>query len=183
MEVFSMAGASRGAEGSTVSVLGTTEERRLIFENSMRNDGKALAQLAFCLCGHRATAEDLTAEAFARTWGRWQAGKIEDLLPYLRRTLVNLCRKSWRRERVARRHQSRFASPLFEEPKYGDLELVDAVLRLPSPQRAVIVLRYFEDLSEQVTAQFLGISPGTVKSRTSRALASLRSAYGETHDV
>ena len=64
-----MEGGARGAEGSTVSVLGTTEERRLLFEKSIRNDGKALAQLAFCLCGHRATAEDLTAEAFARTWG------------------------------------------------------------------------------------------------------------------
>ena len=72
---------------------------------------------------------------------------------------------------------------LSRSPNTATSKLVDAVLRLPSPQRAVIVLRYFEDLSEQVTAQLLRISPGTVKSRTSRALASLRSAYGETHDA
>ena len=169
--------------GSSVSVPPTTAERRLAFEQSIREDWRALAQLAFCLCRNRTKAEDFTAEAYARTWGRWQSGSVEELLPYLRRAVVNLCRKSWRREMVVRRHQLQLATLLPEDSSGSDLELVDAVIRLPGPQRAVIVLRYFEEMSEQQTADLLGISPGTVKSRTSRALASLRSVYGDTEDA
>ena len=178
-----MTDASAGEHGAMTAVPWTTRERRQAFEDAMREQGKALAQLAFCLCRDRTTAEDVVSEAFARTWGPWQAGRVDDLVPYLRRTVVNLCKKVWRRELVVRRYQSQLAGLLPEETRTRALELVDAVLRLPSSQRAVIVLRYLEEMSEQETAQALGISTGTVKSRTSRALAALRSLYGEDRDA
>jgi RNA polymerase sigma-70 factor (sigma-E family) len=166
-----------------MSVLWTAAQRRQVFEEHLRDDARGLTQLAFCLCRDRTKAEDITAEAFARVWVRWQEGKVEDLRPYSRRTVVNLCKKSWRRELVARRYQSQLEAVLPNQTDMGDLDLVDAVLRLPAPQRAVIVLRYFEELSEKSVAELLGVSPGTVKSRTSRALASLRLVYGEKQDA
>jgi RNA polymerase sigma factor (sigma-70 family) len=166
-----------------MSVVRTDIQRRQVFEETLRDDAKALTQLAFCLCRDRTKAEDITAEAFARVWVRWRDGKVEELQPYLRRTVVNLCKKSWRREAVARRYQSQLAILLPNETGTGDLDLVDAVLRLPGPQRAVIVLRYFEELSERAVADLLGVAAGTVKSRTSRALASLRLVYEEKQDA
>jgi RNA polymerase sigma factor (sigma-70 family) len=166
-----------------MSVVRRTVERRQVFEESVRDDAKRLTQLAFCLCRDRTKAEDITAEAFARVWVRWRDGRVEELRPYLQRTVVNLCKKSWRRELVARRYQSQLAMVLPQETANGDLDLVDAVLRLPGPQRAVIALRYFEELSEKAVGELLGISAGTVKSRTSRALASLRLIYEEKQDA
>jgi RNA polymerase sigma factor (sigma-70 family) len=166
-----------------MSVVWTAIQRRQVFEETLRDDAKGLTQLAFCLCRDRTKAEDITAEAFARVWARWRDGKVEELRPYLRRTVVNLCKKSWRREAVVRRYQSQLAMLLPNETATGDLDLVDAVLRLPGPQRAVIVLRYFEELSEKHVAELLRVSPGTIKSRTSRALASLRLVYEEKQDA
>jgi RNA polymerase sigma-70 factor (sigma-E family) len=164
-------------------VLWSVVQRRQVFEETLRDDARGLTQLAFCLCRDRTKAEDITAEAFARVWERWREGKVEDLRPYLRRTVVNLCKKSWRRELMVRQYQSQLATVLPDEATTIDLDLVDAVLRLPGPQRAVIVLRYFEELSEKTVAELLGISTGTVKSRTSRALASLRLVYEEKQDA
>lgn len=164
----------------------TAVERRQVFEQAMRDHGRGLTQLAFCLCRDRSQAEEFTAEAFARTWRRWEDGKVDELVPYLRRTVVNLAKQGWRKELLGRRRQSQLISLLstggHDQSSAGGFELVDAVLRLPRGQRAVVVLRYFEDLSEQETAELLEISTGTVKSRTSRALTSLRSLYeGDPH--
>jgi RNA polymerase sigma-70 factor (sigma-E family) len=156
----------------------TTRERRQQFEQVVRERGTGLTQLAFCLCRNKEQAEDLCAEAFANAWPRWQAGAVDDLVPYLRLTIVNLCRKAWRRETVSRRHAAELASSHVSGPApVHDFDLVDAVLRLPPRQRAVVVLRYFEDLSEHETAALLSVSTGTVKSRVSRALTALRSSY------
>ena len=137
-----------------------------------------MAQLAFFLCRDRGEAEDLVSEAYARTWRRWESERVDELVPYLRRTLVNLAHKRWRRELLFKRYLSRSSVALAIGQDFNrEVELVDAVLRLPSPQRAVMVLRYFEDLSEEETAQLLGVAVGTIKSRTSRALSSLRTTF------
>lgn len=160
----------------------STAQRRRVFEQVMQTEGRRMAQLAFCLCHARAQAEDLVSEAFARTWRRWEAGQVDDLISYLRRAVVNLARKRWRREQLFRRNQSRLPVTASVGPGVGQqVELVDAVLRLPGHQRAVVVLRYLEDLSEQETAELLGVSVGTVKSRTSRALSALRATYEDDH--
>lgn len=156
----------------------TASERRQMFEQVMRDKGLALTQLAFCLCRNKEQAEDLCAEAFTRAWPRWEAGTVEDLTPYLRQMIVNLCRKTWRRELITRRHAPQLASAVVEPSSSHHFDLIDAVLRLPARQRAAVMLRYFEELSEQETAALLSISTGTVKSRVSRALTALRSSYG-----
>ncbi len=169
--------------GGRVSVSLTTTERRHVFELVMRENGPPLTKLAFCLCRNKQLAEDLCAEAFARAWPRWESGKIEDLTPYVRQMVVNLCRKSWRRELVVRRYQPQLAASTVTDPSTPrDFELIDAVLRLSPHLRAAVVLRYFEDLSEAETATLLSISTGTVKSRVSRALTILRTSYeGDSH--
>jgi RNA polymerase sigma-70 factor (sigma-E family) len=167
-----------GAGGAIKVPATIAAERRRIFEQVVQDDGRRMAQLAFCLCNDRAQAEDLVSGAYARTWRRWETGQVDELVPYLRRTLVNLARKSWRRELLFRRYLTRSSVDLaVGQDLVREVELVDAVLRLPSRQRAVMVLRYFEDLNEEQTAQLLGVAVGTVKSRTSRALASLRATF------
>ena len=158
-------------------------EARRRFEAVLAAEGRRTTQLAFLLCGNRADAEDLAAEGYARAWRSWRAGQVDDLVPYVRQVVVNLARKRWRHRVVVRRYREQLADGqrtllASSRDPAARLELVDAVMHLPPPQRAVVVLRYFEDLSEQATAGLLGISPGTVKSRLSRALTSLRSTYG-----
>jgi RNA polymerase sigma-70 factor (sigma-E family) len=161
-------------------------DRRKAFEDVVRDNGLSLTQLAYLLCRDRSRAEDLTAEAFARTWERWRDGGVEDLLPYLRRVIVNLASRTRYRRFLAERSERAFDalwSMSHPEPDPARVDLVRSVLRLPLPQRAVILLRYFEDRSEAEIASTLGISIGTVKSRSSRALATLQRTYGETFDA
>jgi RNA polymerase sigma factor (sigma-70 family) len=100
---------------------------------------------------------------------------------YLRRTVVNLCRDGWRRRAVANRFRPDPARP---EPSAEDAALVTdqqrrlvAILdRLPTRQREVVVLRFYEDLSVSDTARLLDISEGAVKAYSHRAMNALRSA-------
>jgi RNA polymerase sigma factor (sigma-70 family) len=108
---------------------------------------------------------------------KWRVAS-ENPVAYARRTIVNLAKDDWRRQ--MRRPRLVSVDRLPETPAYdattGDREPLLAALRgLPARQRAVVVLRYWEDLSTAQTAALLGISEGTVKSTSNRALASLRS--------
>ncbi|MGH9920555.1 MAG: SigE family RNA polymerase sigma factor [Nitrososphaerales archaeon] len=149
------------------------------FALAVTTHGRRLAQLAFLLCGERAGAEDLVAEAYARTWPRWSKGAVEELEPYLRRVIVNLALQ--RRRRLARDLRRRTSVRDVESHQAPDDSAVEhtdmtrALMRVPAPQRAVVVLRYFEDLTEEETARVLGVPVGTVKSRLSRAVAAMRS--------
>ena len=140
---------------------------------------RALHRLAFLLCGERARAEDLVAEAFAKVYPRWRRGGVDDLAPYLRMAVVNQARGRWRRkaleDREAQRHSGdgRGARP-FDDATADRDELRAALLSLPSKQRTAIVLRYFEDCTEAETARLMEISVGTVKSQVSRGLDRLR---------
>jgi DNA-directed RNA polymerase specialized sigma24 family protein len=71
---------------------------------------RALARLAYLMCGDEATAEDIVAEAFARSWTPWRHGTVEDLGPYVRRTVVNLCLQGQRRRLLERRAFERVRS-------------------------------------------------------------------------
>jgi len=148
---------------------------------------RALLRSAWLLTGDWALAEDLVQTALARTWLRW--GRIrrrDDPEIYVRRVLmstwVNWSRRRWRTERPA--------EELPDGPAPGDLA-TEAVARvtvrralgsLTDRQRAVLVLRVFDDLSEAQTAQILGCAVGTVKSTMSQALARLR-ASGQLAEV
>lgn len=137
----------------------------------------ALLRTAYLLTGDWGQAEDLLQTALAKTYlalGRIrEAGAVE---AYARRVLVNTAvswwRRRWRGERPTERLPEAAVDPL---AGHAEREaLWRHVLALPARQRAVLVLRFYEDLSEAETARVLGISTGTVKSATSRALAALR---------
>lgn len=144
----------------------------------------ALTRTAFLLTGDHHAAEDLVQTALARAYLAWR--RIHDrsaVDTYVRRIMVNEHTAWWRR---AWRHREtstavlpdRAATDPGGDPASGltdrDGELWHLLRALPAHQRAAIVLRYFEDLSEAETAEVLGCSIGTVKSRTHRALATLR---------
>lgn len=144
----------------------------------IRDHHVRLVRLAFVCCGDRSAAEDIVADAYARTWPRLAAGRVDEPLAYLRRAVLNRA-SSWRRHRfVVRREESRRRvgpSPEDAATNLGDHDrLVEALRRLPAPQVQVVVLRYLEDLSEAETARQLGLPLGTVKSRAARALDALR---------
>jgi RNA polymerase sigma-70 factor (sigma-E family) len=143
----------------------------------------ALLRTAYLLAGDWATAEDLLQTALTKTYLAWKRlGEIEAVEPYARRVLVNTATSWWRR----RWHGERPTEVLPERaiPDGHDARLErDALWRhvqtLPARQRAVLVLRFYEDLSEAQTAQLLGVSVGTIKSQCSRALSSLRQRLAE----
>ncbi|MBO4207386.1 SigE family RNA polymerase sigma factor [Micromonospora echinofusca] len=142
----------------------------------------ALLRTAYLLAGDWATAEDLLQTALTKTYLAWKRlGGIEAVEPYARRVLVNTSTSWWRR----RWHGERPTEVLPERAVPDEIEqqverdaLWQHLRALPARQRAVLVLRYYEDLSEAQTAALLDISPGTVKSQTSRALATLRRRLG-----
>jgi RNA polymerase sigma-70 factor (sigma-E family) len=126
--------------------------------------------------GDHAEAEDLVQSALAKTYAGWH--RVRDLnaaTAYARTTMVNTAaswfrRRSWRNERPTEAlPETTHEHDLTDRPL-----LVDALGQLPPRQRAAIVLRYYEDLSEAEIADLLGISAGTVKSQASKALALLR---------
>lgn len=169
------------------------------FEEFVAASSSRLFTLALLVCGHhRAEAEDLLQGVLERAYRRWaRICREGDPERYVRRMLVNASVDRWRRLR--RRPELPVTSPDADRAvtdravadravadQYGAVADRDQVLRalatLPARQRAVIVLRYLEDLSEAQTSAVLGCSEGTVKSQASRALARLRELAGETAD-
>jgi RNA polymerase sigma-70 factor (sigma-E family) len=140
----------------------------------------AMARTAYLFVGDRGHAEDLVQSALIQTLRAWdRLDATEAAEAYTRTTMVRLAGK-WSR----RRWRNELPSVLTDErtDPHASVDVTDsldvraALASLPWPQRAVLVLRFFDDLSERDTATVLGCSPGTVKSRTSRALAKLRTA-------
>ena len=173
----------------TMSELDATYAAADRFSAAVAEHHRRLAGFAYLLCGDRATAEDLVAEAYARVWPKYRNHDVDDLGPYLRRAVANLATGRLRRLRLERREAERRdldwrftddSRQISFEPGVDDrAALWRAIWALPADQRAVIVLRLVEDLSEDETARTLGIRPGTVKSRLSRGLATLRTTLGE----
>ncbi len=140
----------------------------------------ALLRTAYLLTGDQHTAEDLVQTALAKLYLSWdKVHRREVLDAYVRRILVNehnsLWRRAWKRREVATDVVPDDRTVVDRTDEGQSAALWDFVQTLPRKQRAVIVLRYYEDLSEAETADILGISVGTVKSQASRALAAMRS--------
>jgi len=138
--------------------------------------GSALLATAVLLTGSRAAGEDLLQAALERLMRRW-GGVHGDLEGYLRRTLYHLAIDQWR----SRRRRPEVLAEV-EPPGQSDgtdelhlrQALMQALVLLPPRQRAVLVLRYWEQCNEAEAAEVLGCSVGTVKSSASRGLARLR---------
>ena len=140
-------------------------------------------RLAYLLTGDRSLAEDLAQDAFVKVLGRFHDIRNRDAFWwYLRRTVVNLSRSHFRHRRVERAWLQR-QRPTDTAPASADLgerdRLQRALMTLRPEQRAAIVLRYYEDLSEADTAEALGVAVGTVKSMVSRGMDRLREQLPE----
>ena len=135
-------------------------------------------RLAFLMTGDRALAEDLVQDAFVRLVGRLRHMREPNAFwAYLRRTIVNLATSHFRHRRVERAYVERVAAaPAAHTSDNNELDetMHRALLGLPQRQRAAIVLRFYEDLSDAQTAAVLGCSPGTVRSLVSRGMKTLR---------
>jgi RNA polymerase sigma-70 factor (sigma-E family) len=139
-----------------------------------------LVRTAYAVTRDRGLAEDAVQTAFAKAYRSWRRiSRLDAPEAYLRRMVVNEVLNDRRLAR--RRHEvSRAEPPERTRPEGSDValahgEMWDALATLPPRQRAVLVLRYYEDLSEQQIADAMGCRPGTVKSQASAALSSLRS--------
>jgi RNA polymerase sigma-70 factor (sigma-E family) len=137
-------------------------------------------RLAYLLTGDRQHAEDLAQDAFVRCIGRFRHLRVPDAFEaYLRRTIVNLHTSGLRRRRLERawlaREGGRTGRDAATMPDVGTREVLwRQLLTLPPRQRAALVLRYYEDLSERETADVLGCSVPAVKSLTQRGAAAMR---------
>lgn len=135
-------------------------------------------RLAILLTGDRSLAEDLVQDAFVRVLGRFHDLRNRDAFWwYLRRTIVNLANSHFRRRRVERAWLER-QRPEPVAPSGHDIEERDRVLAalmtLRPEQRAAVVLRYYEDLSEREAADVLGCSKGALNQLVVRAMSTLR---------
>jgi RNA polymerase sigma-70 factor (sigma-E family) len=155
------------------------------FDAFVRQSSPTLLRTALLLTNDRGHAEDLLQTALLRTARRWSSARSMPLA-YARRVLVNLAKD--RARNLSRRPAESFgdSAPGAEAVTADTTErvllralLLEATRELPLRQRTVLVLRYFEDLSVEETAQAMACSAGTVKSQTHAALGSLRRALDD----
>ncbi|MBU1801855.1 SigE family RNA polymerase sigma factor [Nocardioides sp.] len=151
------------------------------FSELVQASWASLYRTAYLLLGDRAEAEDLVQTALAKTYASWSKVRTIEAAPgYARTTLINTAsswfrKKSWRNERPT---QTLPEQGVTHDPSDRPA-VIAALAQLPPRQRAVVVLRYYDDLSVASTAHALGITEGTVKSQTSDALARLRALLGD----
>jgi RNA polymerase sigma-70 factor (sigma-E family) len=155
------------------------------FDDFVRERSAALLRTAYVLVGDYGHAEDLLQTALLRTARRWTAAR-DAPEAYARQVLVNLCRDRvrWLRRRPMESMLADGAEPPGVADELAEQVgqrrcVIQALMGLPAGQRHVVVLRFIEDLSVAETAELLGISTGTVKSYTSRALSTLRVALDD----
>ena len=186
-----------GAVAATVTGVGMAEidDRQSLrdaeFSEYMAARQPSLLRTAYLLTGDRHTAEDLVQTALAKLYLSWDKVQRRELVDgYVRRILVNEHNSLWRRPWKKRETTTSELPDLPAEPHSADSfsgsydpDLWALVQSLPRKQRAAVVLRYYEELSEAETAAVLGVSVGTVKSQTSRALATLRTRVGDTSSL
>jgi RNA polymerase sigma-70 factor (sigma-E family) len=153
------------------------------FTDFVRAHSATLFRTAYLMTGDYQRAEDLLQTTLVRIYQRWpRVGAMDRPVGYARKVLVSQAVSWWRR------HSSHeLALVLRDEPSWGGLmdEVAEhervwrAVLSLPPRQRAVTVLRYYEDLTEAQIAETLGMAPGTVKSHSHAAARRLADLLGE----
>lgn len=163
---------------------GVTVGRPQEFREFAMQRASPLHQSAYLLCGDWHLAHDLVQETLVKAYRHWpRVRQADNPEAYVRRILINEVRERWRR-----RERSEPVARFTVEPTVPDAaddiarrdRVLQALLELPLQQRATVVLRYLEGLSQAETAELLGCSEGTVKSQTSRALATLRKFLNRT---
>jgi RNA polymerase sigma-70 factor (sigma-E family) len=138
-------------------------------------------RMAYLLCRNWHTADDLVAITIAKLYRRWRRARaVDNVDAYVRGILTNAWlderRRPWRREDSAAQPPDTATAEVAYDGRLADRQMLhDLLASLGRRQRAVVVLRYFCDLSVEQTAEILGISTGTVKSQAARGLETLRS--------
>jgi RNA polymerase sigma-70 factor (sigma-E family) len=169
--------------GMVVEVVTEGAERQAgRLEELYERHAPAAVRLAYLLTSDRELARDLAQEAFVRVAGRFRHLRFPDAFDaYLRRTVVNLCLSHFRRAKVERAYLEREAAAparIVDPPELGErADLARALRRLPVRQRTAIVLRYYEDLTEEGVASAMGCSPSAARSLVSRGMDTLRTIY------
>jgi RNA polymerase sigma-70 factor (sigma-E family) len=159
-------------------MIGSRREQQA-FETFVAGASGRLMRTAYLLSGDRGHAEDLVQATLLRTARRWPRARRQPEA-YARRVLVNLAKDRWRSLRRRVDEVAVVAEPVVPEDA-GEVRVLErerllaAIRQLPAGQRAVLVLRFFDDLSVADTAAALDCSEGTVKSQTARALDRMRS--------
>lgn len=140
----------------------------------------ALVRTAYLLTGDEHLAEDLAQIALTKVYTAWRRiRRVDNIDAYVRRVMVNANTGRFRKRRVAEHLSAAPPDAATYEPHASLAQrsvLMAELARLPSRQRAIVVLRFWDDLSEKQVASMLGCSVGTVKSQTSKALARLRAS-------
>jgi RNA polymerase sigma-70 factor (sigma-E family) len=171
-----------GTETTNGAKVGPSRVGRL--EELYERHAPAAMRLAYFLTGNRELAADLVQDAFVKLAGRFRHLHVPDAFEaYLRRTIVNLHSSHLRRMRLERRELAR--QRRIEPAEGPDVDVAErdavwaALGMLPRRQRAAIVLRFYEDLTERETAEVLGCSVGAAKQLVRRGLTVLRDRIGE----
>ena len=155
------------------------------FDEFVRDSSPGLLRTAYLLTGDRGHAEDIVQTALLQVARKWRRIRGEPT-PYARQAVVNLAKNRWR-DRLRRPREITAIAERGYAPPEADVLLLQvllpAVMELPVRQRAVLVMRYFEDLSIEQTAAVLGCSTGTIKSQTHYALSKLRVALADATDL
>ncbi|MHA6762816.1 SigE family RNA polymerase sigma factor [Streptacidiphilus sp. PAMC 29251] len=148
------------------------------FEAFVAARGPRLLRIAWLLTGDAHQAEDLLQTVLARVWPHWRRIAVDSPEAYVRKALVNTHASWWKRRWRGELPFATLPERAVQADPFAGVELEQAlaaaVRRLPPRQRAVVVLRYFEDLSVEETAEALGCNTGTVKSQAFKALRALR---------
>ncbi|MEV4658895.1 SigE family RNA polymerase sigma factor [Micromonospora sp. NPDC049301] len=156
---------------------GTASDAEQDFRVFVQGIAASLHRTAYLLCGDWYLADDLVQETLAKAYSNWRrVQRANSPSAYVRRILINESRRGWRRNRnttVQPDIDSTVAD--MSDEVVNRAELLQALQSLPARQRATVVLRFLEGLSERETAAALGCGEGTVKSQTSRALIKLKS--------
>jgi RNA polymerase sigma-70 factor (sigma-E family) len=146
------------------------------FKEFFMAESAALARLGTFLTGDPDRGADLAQEALVRTYQHWGRIKEDDPAPYARRILVNLVRSAHRRRLLEKRHPPKPSTVVAS--RSGDVDewmrISEALKAIPPMRRAVVILRFYEDMTEAQIAETLNRPLGTIKSDIHRGLAALR---------
>ena len=160
---------------STVNRVLMDEPRELTFDDWYPSAWPRLVGALLPMVGSPAEAEDLAAQAIAKTLENWD--RLDDPSGWTYRVAVNLARRRWRRLKLERAERSRWLDPPTSLPEVTP-ELWQAVGGLPQRQRIAVALRYVLDLSQEEIARIMGIAPGTVAATLHSARQRLRTVLG-----
>lgn len=165
------------------TILAAPTDREHAISYLYRENYERMVRLAFLMTSDRELAEEVVQEAFVKVWKGWSRILKDGAAPaYLRTAVVNQSRSRLRRRQLESTRKPKF-DPLPSDPEAARrIDIGRVLLSLPQRQRACVVLRYYEDLSEQQCAEILGVKLGTIKSQTHKGLKNLQKQLGGVAD-